>query len=96
MVFGGDGSTTAFGLANRPILIEGRSALDRGFVGAYAQVDIVCSSVGGDRALVLEAARGIVSAEVLHDVVLDERARGPAVNGKVTIAIRLIGGGEGD
>ena len=33
-----------------------------------------------------EAASRIVSAEVFEDVVLDERARGPSVDGKIRVA----------
>lgn len=51
-------------LSNRPILLEGLRAIDRGSVRTSAGVDIVGTAVGLDRAFELAAAGGIICAEV--------------------------------
>jgi hypothetical protein len=68
---GGDGSGGALGLADGPVLLKGRGALDGGLVGAGAHVDVVGSSVAGDGSLLLGAAGGVVGAEGFDNVVLD-------------------------
>ena len=68
-----DGAGRALALADRPELLEGRGALDGRCVGALVGVDIVDAAVDGDRALLGGAGAGVVGAEVLDDVVFDQR-----------------------
>jgi hypothetical protein len=84
------------GGADGPVLIEGRCALDGGFVGAYTCEDVVCRTIRGEGTLVRAAAGGVVCAEVFDNVVLDERAGAPTVDRKVAVTNRCIVGGEGD
>ena len=86
VVRGRDRAACAVGLADGPVLVERRSALDGRLVDAGALVDVVGRAVGGDGALVGEAAARVVGAEALDDVVLDEWARGPTVHGEVRVA----------
>lgn len=96
MVSSGDGPTNALVGADRPVLVEGRSALNRGFVGTDIQIDIVCSSVTSDRALIGATAGGIVGTVGFDDIVFDKRASGPPVDGEVSVAIRVEGSGVVD
>lgn len=91
MVAGGDGSADALLSANRPVLLEGLGALDRRRVGARANVDVVGCAVARNLALLLAAAGGVVRAERLNDVVLDQRVLGPAVQREVAVALGAIG-----
>jgi hypothetical protein len=79
-----------------PVLVERRRALDRRLVHALTLVNIVRATVGGHSALVGEPTGRIVGAEVLGDVVLDERVRRPAVHGEVRIARRRVVGTVAD
>lgn len=72
-----DGAAGALGLAHRDVLVEGRRALDGRLVGARVLVDVVGGAVAGEAALEGAAAVGRV---ILLDVVLDQRAGGPAVH----------------
>jgi hypothetical protein len=58
--------------------------------------DLVAGTVGGDGTLDLSLGGGVIAAEVLNDVVLDERVAGPAVDGKVGVAVVLVGSRVGD
>lgn len=91
VVCGRDGSTGALGLADGPVLVEGRGTDDGRRVYALGLVDVVCSSVGGDGALPRGTGGRVISAEVFDDVVLDERVGGPAVDGEVTVAVGVVG-----
>lgn len=91
MVRGGYGSANALALADRPVLLKGRGALDGGLVGAGGLVDIVCSSVSGHGPLLCGAAGRVVGAVGFDDVVLDERVGSPAVDSEVAIAIGIEG-----
>ena len=93
---GVDGAARAVRLADGPVLVEGRGALDRRLVDTRRLVDVVGRAVRDDGALERETAARVVCAEVLDDVVLDERARGPAVQGQVRVARGVIVGGVGD
>ena len=68
-----DGAGRALALADRPELLEVGGALDGRSVGALVGVDVVGAAVGGDRSLLSGAGAGVVGAEVLDDVVLDQR-----------------------
>ena len=68
-----DGAGRALALADRPELLEGRGALDGRSVGALVGVDVVDSTINGDRSLLGGASAGVVGAEVLDDVVFDQR-----------------------
>ncbi len=91
-----DAATGTLVLADRPVLVEGRGALDRRLVDTLGTVDIVGRAVGGDAAELGGARRGVVRAEVLNDVVLDQGVLGPAVDGKVRVAVRAVGTAVGD
>ncbi len=86
VVGGGDRSPDALGLADGPELVECRRARDGRGIGAYSLIYVVGVAIGGDRAHVGEPGTGVVVAEGVTDVVLDERARGPSVNGKIGVA----------
>jgi hypothetical protein len=86
-----DGTADALVDADRPVLVKGPGALDRGLVNALCLVDVVDRAVDGDAAETGGARRGVKGAEVLDDVVLDEGVAGPAVDGKVGVAIGAVG-----
>lgn len=96
MVGSGDRSAGTLGATNRPVLGEGGSAGDGRLVHLLVGVDIVNGAIAGDGSLEGHAAAGVVLAVALHDVVLDERASGPAVHSKVGITRGLEGAGEVD
>ena len=79
--------------ANRPELLKGRGTENGWCVGPGALVDIVGITVSIDRALLGGAGGGVVGAEVLDDVVLDEWVLGPAVDGQVAVSVWLIRSG---
>lgn len=54
-------------------------------------VDIVCISIGNDRTLLCSSTAGIVGAEVLNDIILDQRILRPSINREVAVAVWLIG-----
>lgn len=93
MRFRRNASTGSLGSTDRPILLKGRCANDRWLVGSGALVDIVGIPVGYDRAFLRRAGRGVVGAEVLDDVVLDEGRLCPSVDGEIAVAVGLIGAG---
>jgi hypothetical protein len=70
--------------------------LDRGLVDLLVLIDIVGGTVTGNSTLVGHAGARVVGTVVLKDVVLHERASGPAVNGEVSITRRVKGSGEVD
>jgi hypothetical protein len=80
-----DRTAGALVLANRPVLLKGRGAINRRLVGA-----------GSLRNLVLRLRRRVVRAEVLDNVVLDERVAGPAVDGEVGVAVGVVGARVGN
>lgn len=96
VVGSGHGTTGALAAADGPVLVEGRSALDGGLVDLLVLIDIVGGTVTGNSTLVGHAGARIVGTVVLQDVVLDERASSPAVNGEVSITRRIEGSGEVD
>jgi hypothetical protein len=64
-------SARAVGGTDRPILLKGCGALNRGLVGAGGFEDVVSAAVTGDRAFLGGACGGIVCPKVLDDVVFD-------------------------
>lgn len=91
-----DGSGRSLVLTNRPILLKGPGAINGGLVGAGRLSDLVGRAVRGDSTLVLGLGRWVVGAEVLNDVVLDKGVAGPAVDGKVGVAIVVVSTRVGD
>lgn len=87
-----DSAAAALGLADGPVLAEGGGALDGGLVDARGLVDVVGAAVRGDAAEAGGARGRVVGAEVLDDVVLDERVGRPAVHGEVAVAVGLVVG----
>ena len=88
-----DRAARAVRLADGPVLVEGSGALDRRLVDTRRLVDVVGRAGGGDGALEGETRAGVVGTEVLEDVVLDERVRGPAVDGQVGVTCGDVVGG---
>jgi len=86
VVAGGDGATGALALADGPVLGEGSSTLDRRSVGAGVLVDVVGGTVGVDSSNVVGAGTWVVGTVVVGDVVLNERAGGPSVDGEIGVA----------
>jgi hypothetical protein len=91
-----DGAAGAVVLADGPVLLKGRGAVDGGLVGAGGLEDVVDAAVDGDGALEGGGGGGVVGAEGLDDVVLDQGAAGPAVDGEVAVAVGAEGSGVGD
>lgn len=91
-----DRSAGALVLTNRPVLLKGRGTIDRWLVGAGALGNLVAGAVDGDGTLVLRLRRGVVGAEVLDNVVLNQRVAGPAVDGKVGVAVGVVRARVGD
>lgn len=91
-----DGAGRALVLTNRPILLKGPGAINGGLVGAGRLSDLVGRAVRVDSTLVLGLGRGVVGAEVLDDVVLDKGIAGPAVDGKVGVAVVVVATRVGD
>lgn len=80
----GDGSTGALLLADAPVLVERAGAVDGWLVHTCCFVDVVGSAIGGDGSF--EFAGGTVGAPAFDDVVLDEWASGPPVEGEVAVS----------
>lgn len=91
-----DGAGAALVLADGPVLVEGLGAVDGGLVDTLGLGDLVGRAVGSDAALDGSLRGWVVGAEVLNDVVLDERVAGPAVDGEVGVAVGLVATGVGD
>jgi len=91
-----DGPAAPVCLADGPELVERRSADDRGLVYALRLEDLVNGAVGSETALERGTGGRVVSAEVLDDVVLNERALCPAVDGQIAVAVRVVGAAERD
>jgi len=91
-----DGAAGAVVGADRPVLLEGRGALDRGLVGAGGLQEGVGGAVDVGGADGAGGRRRVVAAEGLDDVELDEGRLGPAVEGEVPVAAGLDVGVVGD
>ena len=88
---GVDGSAGSLVTADGPVLLEGLAVtLDGRSTVASADSNVVDGSVDVDLTLLLSTGRGIVGAEVLDDVVLDERVAGPAVDSEVAVTVGAV------
>jgi hypothetical protein len=82
-----DRSTNALLLPDRPVLLEGRRAVDGGLVGTGGLKDVVSATINGDGSL-LSCCRGwVVAAVRLNDVVLNKRVACPAVERDVGVHV---------
>jgi hypothetical protein len=93
---GVDGTARTVGLTDGPVLVERGRADDRRLVDALGAEDVVRRAIGSDRAEPLRPRAGVVGAEVLDDVVLDERVGRPAIDGEIAVAARVEGAAEVD
>jgi hypothetical protein len=96
VVGGRDSARGALRLADGPVLVKGGCALDGGGVVPGGLVDVVVRAVRVYRADEGGAGGGVVAAEVLDDVVLDQRAGGPPVEREVRVARRAVVAAEVD
>lgn len=87
---GVDNTGGALVLADGPVLGEGVGTEDAGGVDTSSSSDLVVAAIDVDVALNLGLGRRVVRAERLNDVVLNERAGGPAVDGEVAVAVGLV------
>jgi len=92
----GNGSSSALVLADRPELLEGCSTDDGWLVGTGGLQDVISRAIRGNRTLLLSTGGWVVCAEVLNNIVLDERVLSPAVDGEVAVAIRAVVTAVGD
>ena len=91
-----DGTAATLGRTNGPVLLECAGSLNRWLVGTCGLEDTIAGAIAGDCALLRCSARGVICAEVLDDVVLDEWALGPSVDGEVGVAVRAVGSAVAD
>lgn len=82
----GDGAASPLALADAEVLVEGLSALDARGVGADDLVDVVSTTVASHGAQLRAGRTGVVGAVGLDDIVLNEGARGPAVESEQRVA----------
>ena len=75
---------------NRPVLLESLVAIDAGRVVAGRPANVIGAVVAVHLAEGLGVGRGVVGAEVLDNVVLDEGVPHPAVDSEVAVAVRLV------
>lgn len=80
MVGNGNSPTSAGALADRDVLVEGGGTLDRWLVDLLMLPYGVGSAVAGESALLRALLR--IADRILDDVVLNQRAGAPAVDGK--------------
>jgi hypothetical protein len=83
-------------LADRPELVEGRSAFNRWLIDLLRLIDVVCASVtinGSDEG---QARAWVVVAVVFKNIVFDKRVSGPAVDRKVGITRGIKAAREGN
>lgn len=91
-----NGTAGAVLVADGPVLLEGRGALDRGLVLAGGLEEGVGATVDLSSADGAGGGGGVVGAVGFDDVELDQRALGPAVKGEVPVAAGLDVGVVGD
>ena len=96
VVGSGHSAAGTLALADGPVLVEGRSALNGGLVDLLVLVDVVGSAIAIDGTLVGHARARVVGTVVLEDVVLDEGASSPAINSKIGVTRRVEGTREVD
>ena len=87
VVLHGDGTTNTLALANRPVLLEGASAINGGLVGAGRDVDVVIATISREASLELSTTAGVVGSVGFNHVVLDQWRAGPAIDGKVSVTL---------
>lgn len=92
VVCSSDSPTGSVGGTNRPVLLKGRCALNGRCIGTSRLVDLVGTPITGDGAFVCKAGARVVCAEVLGDIVLNQRVGGPTVDREVTVTAWLIVG----
>lgn len=80
MIRRGDSPAGTVRAANGPVLVEGCGTFDGWCAFTNGLVNIVQTSITGHGAFICKARVGIVRAEVLADVVLDQGVGGPAVD----------------
>lgn len=78
------------GLPNRPVLVEGRRAVDAWLVDPLRPVDVVSTAVRRHGTEAGSPSAGVVGSEVLDDIVLDQRVPCPAIDGEVRVAIGRV------
>ena len=83
-----DSASDALGGADGPVLLKGLGSVNGGLIRASRDVDVIGPAVGRDGALVLPPAAGVVGTVGLNDVVLDQGAPCPAIDGQVSVATR--------
>jgi hypothetical protein len=83
-------SWVLLGVADGPELLEGLGTIDRGLVVASSLEDVVGSTVAGYRTLARGRRRRIVRAVGFDNVVLDERATSPTIDGEVAVSIGVV------
>ncbi len=91
-----DRARGAMVLANGPELVKGAGALDGRLVDAAGLSYGIGAAVLCDGAELGGLRRGVVVAERLDDVVLDQRVLGPTVDGQIAVALRAEGAREVD
>ena len=91
-----DGTANTLALTNGPVLLEGLGAVDGRCVSTGGLEDVVGGSISGHCAFLGGSARGVVRAKRLDDVVLNQRAASPAIDGKIAIAVGCEGTGVRD
>lgn len=96
VVLDGDAATDTVVLADGPVLIEGRRALNGRRVFTSGLVNLVGAAVALDTANLGGTAGGVVVAVTLDDVVLDKWVLGPAVEGEIAVAARVEIAAVGD
>ncbi len=91
-----DGARGTVVLADGPELVKGAGALNGRLVDAPGLGDGVGAAVLGDAAELAGLRRGVVVAEGLDDVVLDQGVLGPPVDGQVAVTLGAKGTREVD
>ena len=91
MVLHSNSTTNPLLRTNRPVLLERLGAIDRRLIDAGGDGDVVGAAVGGDLALDLGAAAGVVGAVGFDYVVFYEGVAGPAVDGEVAVSLGVEG-----
>ena len=74
-----DAAAGALVLADRPVLLEGRGALDGRLVSAGGLEDLVAGTIDLNAAEAGSSRGWVVCPKVLYYVIFDERVLGPAV-----------------
>ena len=81
----------SLGVPHRPELLERRGTINRGLVVPPGREDVVASAIACNGPLALCCGSWVVRSVRLDDVVLDQCISSPAINGKVAVAVGLVG-----